>query len=262
MRGEGGDRFYVIAPVSALAFMADEVRVGHTRYVVLKVPESVLNRLLVAGAPGSLKQPMSDGDVNAVIDAVGFDFVSQPLTEQQFLLLPPEDADLTNQHLREAVVRLSEFRAKTLTTAPEDFPNFATLSMVMVDPDFDGDVFSLGRVLWAEDLVTAELKRLDLSVTGDHAAKVMACDRLDIRIPEEELGKRVMLILVDQYGNEKQLVVARVEFAGTEPPRRRVAVKAASAGGVAKKTTAEKATAKKATVRRASRAGGQQLKGK
>lgn len=240
MRGEGGDRFYVIAPVSALTFMTDELRFGNTRYIILKVPESVLNSLLKAGAPGALKQPMSEGDVNAVIDAVGFDFVSQPLTEQQFLRLPPENADLTNQYLREAVVRLTEFRAKTLTTAPEDFPNFATLSMVMVDPAFDGDVFSLGQVLWAEDLIAAELRRRDVTAVGDSSAKAEACERLDIRVPEEGMGEEIMLILVDQYGNEKRLVIGRNEFLDAEVPApRHSAVKKAPAKvlkKVAKKT--------------------------
>jgi len=244
MRGEGGDRFYVIAPVSALTFMTDELRFGNTRYVILKVPESVLNSLLKSGTPGALKQPMSEGDVNAVIDAVGFDFVSQPLTEQQFLRLPPQDADLANQHLREGVVRLTEFRAKTLTTAPDDFPNFATLSMVMIDPAFDGDVFSLGQVLWAEDLAAAELKRLDVTVNGEFAAKAEACERLDIRVPEEGMGARVMVILVDQYGNEKRLEISRGEFVDpTVPaPSRRGAARK-NATKVAKKTVG-KATKK------------------
>lgn len=244
MRGHGGDRFYVIAPVSALDFMTDELRYGNTRYIVLKVPESVLNRLLSSGQPGALKQPMSETQVNEVIDAVGYDFVSQPLTEQQFLLLPPPDADLTNQHLREAVVRLTQFRAKTLSTAPEDFPNFETLSMAMVDPDFNGEVFSLGRVHWAEALVKAESKRLaDANVTGE-------CERLDIRIPAESLGNKAMVILVDRYGNEKRLEIAREEFIearGAGGPTRRPAKKGAKkavkkatnkvAKKVAKKTT-------------------------
>ena len=231
MRGQGGDRFYVIAPVSALDFMTDELRYGNTRYIVLKVPESVLARLLRSGQPGALKQPMSETEVNEVIDAVGFDFVSQPLTEQQFLLLPPPDADLTNQHLREAVVRLTRFQAKTLSTSPEDFANFETLSMAMVDPDFNGEVFSLGSVHWAESLVKAESKRLeDASVTGE-------CERLDIRIPAESLGKKAMVILVDRYGNEKRLEIAREEFIETAEnrgPARRPAKKAAKK--VAKKT--------------------------
>ena len=240
MRGHGGDRFFVIAPVSALDFMADEVVCGKTRYIVLKVPESVLNRLLSSGQPGALKQPMSESQVNEVIDAVGFDFVSQPLTEQQFLLLPPPDADLTNSHLREAVVRLTEFRAKTLSTAPEDFANFETLSMAMVDPDFSGEVFTLGSVHWAEELVKAEAKRLgDAGITGE-------CERLDIRIPAASLGKKAMVILVDRYGNEKQLEIPRESFidaGGAREPARRPAKKVAKkavkkvAKPVAKKTT-------------------------
>jgi hypothetical protein len=218
MRGNGGDRFYVIAPVSALDFMTDELVYGNTRYIVLKVPESVLNRLLSSRQPGALRQPMSETEVNEVIDAVGFDFVSQPLTEQKFLLLPPPDADLTNQHLTEAVVRLTEFRAKTLSTSPEDFANFETLSMAMVDPDFNGDVFSLGSVHWAEALLKAESKRLeDAGLPGES-------ERLDIRIPADTLGKKAMVILVDRYGNEKRLEIAREEFiearADSEPVRR------------------------------------------
>lgn len=240
MRRHGGRRFFVIAPVSALDFMADEVVYDDTRYIVLKVPESVLNRLLFSGQPGALKQPISESQVNEVIDAVGFDFISQPLTEQQFMLLPPPDADLTNAHLREAVVRLTEFRAKTLSTAPEDFANFETFSMAMVDPDFNGEVFSLGSVHWAEALVKDESKRLeDAGLKGE-------CERLDIRIPAESLGRKAMVILVDRYGNEKRLEIAREEFTEARDdrgPARRTATKAVKkavkkvAKKVVKKTT-------------------------
>lgn len=243
MRGEAGDRFYVIAPVSALTFMSDELRYGNTRYIILKVPESVLNRLLETGAGGALKQPMAEADVNEVIDAVGFDFVSQPQTEQEFLLLSPESEDLLSQGQKDAVVRLTEFRAKTMTTAPEDYPNFSTLSMVMIDPNFDGDVFSLGSVQWGETLVASELKRLDVSVSGSHEDKAAACERLDIRIAAASLGERVMVILVDRYGNEKRLEIARDEFAGGEPRR----------GRAAKKTAVKKAVAKKTAGRRRGR---------
>jgi DNA modification methylase len=229
MRGHGGAKFYVIAPVSALDFMTDELRFGETRYIVLKVPESVLTRLLTSGQPGALKQPVSESEVNEVIDAVGFDFVSQPLTEQQFLSLPPPDADLTNQHQREAVVRLTQFRAKTLSTSPEDFANFETLSMAMVDPDFNGEVFSLGSVHWGEALVKAELKRLQ-DIGSEKANGPGDCERLDIRIPFESLGRKAMIILVDRYGNEKRLEIARGEFAEAQDkrkPARKPAKKAA-----------------------------------
>ena len=160
---------------------------------------------------------MSETEVNEVIDAVGFDFVSQPLTEQRFLMLPPADADLTNAHLREAVVRVTQFRAKTLSTSPEDFANFETLSMAMVDPDFNGEIFSLGSVHWGEELVKAELKRLAEAGTAGNGPG--DCEQLDIRIPAESLGDKVMVILVDRYGNEKRLEIARDTFMEAEVER-------------------------------------------
>jgi site-specific DNA-methyltransferase (adenine-specific)/adenine-specific DNA-methyltransferase len=76
--GAKGERFYVIAPVVAMAFAEDEVRQGETTYVFLKVPLSVLLRLIECEEPAALKQPTKEEDVNEVIDAVGFDFISQP----------------------------------------------------------------------------------------------------------------------------------------------------------------------------------------
>ena len=78
LRGRPGERFYVIAPVVAMAFAEDEVVRDDTTYVFLKVPMSVLLRLIEKKEPAALKQPTKEADVNEVIDAVGFDFISQP----------------------------------------------------------------------------------------------------------------------------------------------------------------------------------------
>lgn len=211
--GRAGERFYVIAPVVAMGFMTDEIRLGETRYTFLKVPVSVLQRLLESGEPGALKQPASENDVNAVIDAVGFDFVSQPLVTVEARAERPKEEGLFNRDQRDLVLRLKEFRARTLATDPEDFPNFATLSMVLVDLDFQGgDFFSLGKVFWAEDLVAEELKRRKKDVPGEFEKRAEACERLELRIPQAECGKRIMAIFVDRYGNEKKLEFRREEF--------------------------------------------------
>ena len=170
-------------------------------------------RLLESGEPGALKQPASENDVNAVIDAVGFDFVSQPLVTVEARAERPKEEGLFNRDQRDLVLRLKEFRARTLATDPEDFPNFATLSMVLVDLDFQGgDFFSLGKVFWAEDLVAEELKRRKKDVPGEFEKRAEACERLELRIPQAECGKRIMAIFVDRYGNEKKLEFRREEF--------------------------------------------------
>ena len=78
LRGDKGERLLVIAPVVAMAFAEDEVPRGETTYVFHKVPLFVLHRLLERGVPPTLKQPATEENVNEVIDAVGFDFISQP----------------------------------------------------------------------------------------------------------------------------------------------------------------------------------------
>ncbi|NOU14007.1 MAG: site-specific DNA-methyltransferase [Methylococcaceae bacterium] len=208
--GQAGDRFYIIAPIVAMGFMQDEIQRGNTRYIFLKVPLSVLQRLLENNKAGALQQPSSEDDVNAVIDAVGFDFISQPLVEWSCLTSAVEDQDIFSMGNQEQVVRLTQFRANTLATDPEDFPNFATLSMVLVDLDYQDDVFKLAQVFWAEDLVSEELKRLKKEVSAGFEQKAAACEKLDIRLPIESCGDTVMLILVDKYGNEKKITLKGV----------------------------------------------------
>jgi hypothetical protein len=193
LRGKPGERFYVIAPVVAMDFAEDEVERDGTTYVFLKVPLSVLRRLIEAKEPAAFKQPTKEADVNEVIDAVGFDFISQP----QLAWKATKQRDGL---LREFVLEIAEFRAQTLATDPEDFRNFETFGMAMVDLDYNGDVFRLGRVFWAEDLLK-------------EAGGLEEAKRLTLRIPEEEFtGKRMMVILCDRYGNEKTLALAKDDF--------------------------------------------------
>ncbi|MFZ5863736.1 MAG: site-specific DNA-methyltransferase [Nitrospirota bacterium] len=195
LRGKPGERFYVIAPVVSMAFAEDEVVRNGTTYVFLKVPISVLLRLIEAKEPAALKQPTKEADVNEVIDAVGFDFISQPLVVVKAKKEKPK-----GELFADCVLEIREFRSQTLATDPEDFANFETFSMAMVDLDYDGDVFRLGRVFWADDLLK-------------DAGGLEKAERLAVRIPEQDfIGKRLMVILSDRYGNEKTLVFEKKDF--------------------------------------------------
>jgi len=195
LRGKKGERFYVIAPTVAMDFAEDEIEQGGAVYVFLKVPISVIMRLIQQHEPGALKQPMREADVNEVIDAIGFDFISQPVVKHRV-----RKKSQPGELFPELVVELSEFRAKTLTTDPEDFDNFETFSMAMVDLNYDGDVFRLDRVYWGEELLK-------------EAGGVEKAKTLEIRIPEQAFkGEKMMVILCDRYGNEKTLVFGQGDF--------------------------------------------------
>jgi DNA modification methylase len=209
---KAGDRFYLIAPVISFSFMMDEIKHGNTTYVFLKVPISILYRLIEKKEKGAFKQPVSENDVNEVIDAVGFDFISQPIVKTKYKIMKPESVNLLNQKQKDYVIRIKEFKSDTLLSSPEDFHNFETLSMVLIDYDFDGKVFDLDQVFWAEDLVSAELKRKGIVLNARFEERAKECDNLDIRIPEDKVTDKMMVIFIDKYGNEKKQVLSKKDF--------------------------------------------------
>jgi hypothetical protein len=193
--GKAGDVFYVIAPVSSMGFMQDEIVREDTSYVFLKVPLSILMAIIEKGEPGALKQPVSEEDVNEVIDAVGFDFISQPIVKSKYKISSPKDKDLLNHNKKELLIEISEFRSNTLAYDPEDFENFETLSMVLIDTDYNGKYFNLTHVFWADKIINEEKTKAE------------------IRIPEDEVkGKKLMIIYMDKYGNEFKKDMKREAF--------------------------------------------------
>ena len=193
--GRAGGKFYVIAPIIAMGFMEDEIEFNNTTYVLLKVPLSVLKALIERGEPGSIKQPVAESDVNEVIDAVGFDFISQPEVKTSFHRREPLDPNLFSAGKKDFSIEISSFKSNTLVYDPEDFTNYETLSMVLVDTDYNGDFFNLEKVFWANDILNEE--------------KTKAA----IRIPEDDfLGKKMMIIFIDKYGNELKVVKTKRDF--------------------------------------------------
>lgn len=193
--GRAGDKFYVIAPIISMGFMEDEVTFGNTSYVFLKVPLSVLMALIERGDPGSIKQPASENDVNEVIDAVGFDFISQPEVKADYLRKSQVEKNLFNTKKKDYSIEITHFKSNTLVYDPEDFENFETLSMVLVDTNYNGDWFNLDKVFWADKILNEEKTRAV------------------IRIPEEDfIGKKMMVIFIDKYGNEYKVIKTKKDF--------------------------------------------------
>jgi site-specific DNA-methyltransferase (adenine-specific)/adenine-specific DNA-methyltransferase len=203
MKGRGGDRFYVIAPGAVMAFMEDEIVLGRTTYVILKVPLSVLMALIERGEVGSLKQPTGEAGVNEVIDAVGYDFISQPVVKAQYTREEPESGNLFSYKSRDFVIRITDFRSNTLASDPEDFAPFETFSMALVDTAFDGETFNLSRVFWADD-----------TVNSDQTEAVL-------RLNEGEVsGGDLMIIYMDKYGNELKVRKTARDFKGAAVSRK------------------------------------------
>lgn len=202
--GKAGDKFYVVAPVTAMSFMEDEIKIENTSYVFLKVPLSVLKALIERGEAGSLKQPSSENDVNEVIDAVGYDFISQPVVTAKYYRDEPLNATLEDQEKKDFVIEIKEFKSNTLVYDPEDFENFETLSMVMVDTDYNEDYFNLSQVFWSDKIIAEDKTKAE------------------IRLPQDSVtGNKIMVIYLDKYGNELKIVKTKKDFNAPTIQKRR-----------------------------------------
>jgi len=185
-------RFFIIAPAASVQFLEDYIEKGKTKYFVLRIPYSIIEEIHNRGFT-KIKQPISEMDVNDTVDAVGFDFIQVPAVECQYFLDKPKKADLFNQNTKECVIKIEKFESKIISRKPLEFANLATLSMVMLDYDFNGEVFDLDEVFYAE-----ELKK----------------NGYEVRFAEDKVKGQIMVIYIDIFGNENREVKTLKDFKG------------------------------------------------
>ncbi|MBT9139018.1 MAG: Modification methylase DpnIIB [Syntrophomonadaceae bacterium] len=189
-----GRRFFIVAPAASVMFLEDYIEKGKTRYFVLRIPYSIIDELHRRGFT-HIKQPVSEMDVNDTVDAVGFDFIQIPEVECEYYLAQPRGQVGLGHSGQDAVIKINRFESNIISKKPLHFENFETLSMVMVDYDYNGEVFNFDDVFYAEDL-----KKHDY----------------EIRFDSTKLDGQMMLIYIDIFGNEKREVKRLGDFKSKE----------------------------------------------
>ena len=130
------------------------------------------------------------------LDAIGFDFISQPQVTANFKRITTDNKDLFNTSEKDYVIEVDEFKSNTLAYDPEDFENFETFSMIMIDANYNGEYFHLNEVFWADKIFDTK------------AGKAI------VRIPEKSFtGEKMMIIFMDKYGNELKVIRTKKDFA-------------------------------------------------
>ena len=71
-----------------------------------------------------IHQPVSEDDVNNTIDAVGFDFIQIPKVEVDY-----KKSDYS--------IHIKTFESKTISKKPLELENLESLSMVIIDYDYN-----------------------------------------------------------------------------------------------------------------------------
>jgi site-specific DNA-methyltransferase (adenine-specific)/adenine-specific DNA-methyltransferase len=176
-----GSRLFIIAPALVFDFQQDYLSLDGVRYYALRIPYSIIHELHQREF-AALKQPADEMAVNNTVDAVGFDFIRSPELDY-----------VTKANKREGVIRVKVFKSEAVVRDSSKKANRETLSMVMVNYDYDtkSDVFDLDAVFYAETIQEADW---------------------EVRFPLEPIGKQLMAVFVDIYGNEAREVIPATKF--------------------------------------------------
>jgi len=183
--GKIGSRFFIVAPAASVTFLEDYIDKGRTRYYVLRIPYSIINELHTRDFE-AITQPIDESQVNETVEAVGFDFIRLPEVACEYLIKPRE-----GELINEAVIQIKTFKSKAMVKGATQKGNLETVSMVMVDYDYDGEVFALDVVFYAGDIKK---------------------NSWEVRMPLESLGEQVMIIYIDIYGNEYKEIKTPADF--------------------------------------------------
>ena len=183
-----GTRMFIIAPAMAFDFQQDYIQIGDVRYYALRIPYSIIHELHQREFM-ALKQPEDEMAVNNTVDAVGFDFIKTPDLDFSVGI-----SSSKGKMASEAFIRINSFYSDAAVREPmKKHGNRETLSMVMLDYDFDAeaDVFDLDKFFYAGDIESAEW---------------------EVRFSPDQIGEKIMAVFVDIYGNEARVVIPAADF--------------------------------------------------
>lgn len=158
-----GKNIVIIAPKGQFAFAEDEIEINNITFTILRIPYSMLARYTEEfTAP---LQPKNALSVNEAVESVGFDFIQPPTVE----------FELTDNQLI-----IKNFKSNSRIKGEES----STISMVLIDYNYDGKTFDLDDVLFESNFKDSTVK-----------------------FDKSKIKKQAMLIFIDDSGNEKKVIV-------------------------------------------------------
>jgi len=183
-----GRKVFIIAPALTFDFQQDYVDFDKVRYYALRIPYSIIHELHRREFT-ALKQPSDEMAVNDTVEAVGFDFIRTPELKIKAGSEKPE-----GELFERGVIKIETFKSDAVIREPfRKKGNLETLSMVMLDFDYDEEakVFDLDEVHYADAIEKAGWK---------------------VHFPMDQLGKKMMVVFLDIYGNEARVLIDSAEF--------------------------------------------------
>lgn len=184
-----GKQFFIIAPAASVVFLEDYIDKGAVRYYILRIPYSIINELHTRDFE-AIKQPIDESQVNDTVDAVGFDFIRQPKVNCNYSISQPK-----GQSAEFATIQIKTFTSEAMLKGVSQLKNRESLSMIMVDFNYDGKIFNLEKVFYSSEIEKNQWK---------------------VFLPIKKIKKQIMVIYLDIYGNEYREIKKLIDFSPTK----------------------------------------------
>lgn len=183
-----GNKLFIVAPALTFDFQQDYIDLGGVRYYALRIPYSIIHELHRREFT-ALKQPSDEMAVNDTVEAVGFDFIRTPELKYKAGLERKKD-----EQFEHGFIKITTFKSEAVVREPyRKKKNLETLAMVMLDYNYDeqSQVSGLNDIFYADAIEK---------------------DGWKVRFSTENLGKKIMAVFIDIYGNEARVLMAVEEF--------------------------------------------------
>jgi len=188
-------RVYIVAPANFVDFLSNYHEIDGVKYYFLKIPYHVIKELHQKPFQKS-RQPQSKKNVNDLEDAIGFHFIRHPEVKSEL----KKDKDGVKILIKSFV---SQELESDKSQDEKGMKKFETLSAVFVDKSYNGKTFEMDEAFFADELVPKKTTTKNDSEEDIQAElKKLEKTGLEISFKKAELGKEIMVIYTDVYGND------------------------------------------------------------
>jgi hypothetical protein len=161
--------YYIITPETCTTIGNTELentRGKKVKFHILSFPYKVLEEF--TRQQQLQEQPSSEGDINNLISSVGFYFNENVQAE----------VSRTKKGLK-----ITHFETDALDREGHKFEGLDGLAMVLIDKDYDGEVFKMEQAVYSKDI------------------------KEDGSFAVDDLTNKIAVIVIDKHGNESELKV-------------------------------------------------------
>lgn len=170
-----GGRVYIVSPSTRIDFITDYEEINGVRYYFLKIPYQIIKELHQKDFK-KVRQPRSKEDVNLLDESIGFSFNRTP-TVKSGLVKKGENIKICIKEF------LSGEPISTKSSEERKMSGFELLSAVFIDRAYNDKEFIMSDAYFSDELIEDN-------------------GELVIKLNSKTVGKKIMVVYTDIYGND------------------------------------------------------------